>query len=734
MIAADRKLALNFFADSFIHSYSQMFFSDNRIFAYLILISSFVNPYSGFSGVFALTSGILIAWWLGFNKTYLQTGVYSFNSLMIGLVMGLYFNFSIQFFIIRFVISIFTTLLSKAIAIVFSKYNLPILAFPFLLSVWALIVALRTSHVVTLSQTGIFVNNELYSLGGIHLVEWFQQLDALPIPRWADAYFKSLGAIYFQYNIISGLLIAVGLLIYSRIAFTLSVIGFITGYYFFQFLNGTAEPLNYNFIGFNYILSAICIGGFFLIPSKKSYLLALLTAPIIAIMHTSMMVVFGYLQLPIYSLPFNVILIVLLLTLKYRTESNQLELVWIQQFSPEKNLYKHHNGKDRFSHQSYFPIHLPFFGEWYVSQGHDGNITHKEEWKYAWDFVVTDDMKKTFRLPGTSVNDFYCYNAPILAPADGYVYDLVDEIEDNPIGGVDLEHNWGNTLIIKHSDTLYSKLSHLRKGSFKVKPGDYVHKGEVVATCGSSGRSPEPHIHFQLQATPFVGSKTMKYPISYYVEKREADYLFHSFDFPEERSTISGIQITPTLKNAFDFIPGKELKFEVSTSDKSKKQLVKWEIFTDTYNHPYLYCHQSKAYAYFVNNGTVHYFTDFYGDKKSLLYQFYLGAYKILLGYYDRIEVSDVIPMSGFYSGAAKFLQDFIAPFHIYLKVEYSSKFKIADDLHPPTCVLIESTATVHAASGVLKKTDFEISVVQGKISSFRVTNNNQTISAQCIS
>ena len=730
------KPQLKFYSDSFINSYSQMFFSDNRIFAYLILLASFVNPYAGIAGAFAVMASIVLAQWLGFDKTFISSGSYSSNSLMVGLVMGLYFNFSIKFFVILFIVSLLCAVLSKAIAIVFAKNNLPILAFPFLLSVWVLLLALRSSTGISLNDKGLFINNELYSLGGIHLVLLYEKLDALALPRVVDAYFKSLGAIYFQYNIISGFIIAVGLLIYSRIAFTLSIIGFASGYFFFQYMNGSAEPLNYNFIGFNYILASICIGGFFLVPSKKSYLLALLVAPLIAVVHTSLGIVFGYLQLPIYSLPFNLMLLVLLLTLKYRSASNNLELVWYQQFSPEKNLYKHRNNIERFSNQSYFHIQLPFFGDWYVSQGNDGTITHLGDWKDAWDFVVTDDMRKTFRLPGNQLTDFYCYNAPVIAPAAGYVYNIIDEVDDNLVGDVDVQNNWGNTIIIKHADFLFSKISHIKRGSFKVKIGDYVHYGDLLANCGNSGRSPEPHIHFQLQATPHIGSKTLKYPISYFVEKKIDSYLFHSFDYPNERSTISGIQTTALLRNAFAFLPGEQIKFEVSAmneKDLSEKEIVRWEIFTDAYNSTYILCHNTQATAYFVNNGTLHYFTEFAGDKNSLLYHFFIGARKILLGYYDQMEVTDILPMSGFYSGASTFIQDFVAPFKIYLKGNYVSMFKSADDLNYPTHITISSSAKINSGEKILKVMSFEIELMKNKIQTFKVLSGNKTIVAECI-
>jgi hypothetical protein len=41
-----------------------------------------------------------------------------------------------------------------------------------------------------------------------------------------------------------------------------------------------------------------------------------------------------------------------------------------------------------------------------------------------------------------------------------------------------------------------------------VREGQVVKRGEVVGLCGNSGRSPRPHLHFQLQATPILGAAT----------------------------------------------------------------------------------------------------------------------------------------------------------------------------------------------------------------------------------
>ena len=65
----------------------------------------------------------------------------------------------------------------------------------------------------------------------------------------------------------------------------------------------------------------------------------------------------------------------------------------------------------------------------------------------------------------------------VLAPADGTIELVVDRIPDNMVGEVNLKENWGNTVIIKHDDHLYSSLSHLKEGSIRVREGDSSKRG-----------------------------------------------------------------------------------------------------------------------------------------------------------------------------------------------------------------------------------------------------------------
>jgi murein DD-endopeptidase MepM/ murein hydrolase activator NlpD len=74
----------------------------------------------------------------------------------------------------------------------------------------------------------------------------------------------------------------------------------------------------------------------------------------------------------------------------------------------------------------------------------------------------------------------------------------------------------GNAIIIQHSNREYSVLAFLKQASIRVKTGDKVIRGQVIAQCGSSGNATEPVIHYHLQDSPYL--QTAK-GIKFYFER-----------------------------------------------------------------------------------------------------------------------------------------------------------------------------------------------------------------------
>ncbi|NOY38623.1 MAG: peptidoglycan DD-metalloendopeptidase family protein [Chlorobi bacterium] len=720
------------FTEGILNSYAQIFFAKNPVLALALIAVSFLTLFSGLSGflavVFTLGTGLLFR----LDRKTLYSGVYGFNSLLVGLGLGLYFTPTPGYFLILFLASVLTLFIAVSLQGVIGKYGLPFLSIPFILGVWIILLATRQFENLGISERGIFRLNELYNIGGSWLVNFYESIHKWVFPSTMKLYFMSLGAIVFQPNVLAGILIATGLLCYSRIAFTLSLLGFYTAYLFYLLLGINLAETSYSYIGFNYILTAIALGGYFLVPSGWTYLWILLLTPLVAILTISADSVFNVFRLPVYALPFNLIVLLFLYVLKFRTGENlRLREVFIQQFIPEQNLYAYQNNLLRFDYRFAFSFRLPFWGKWKVSQGHNGVHTHKDEWKHAWDFEISDEEGKTFKGSGNQLADYYCYGKDVIAPAGGIVEEVVDDIDDNQVGDVNLIHNWGNTVVIRHADTLYSKLSHLRKDSVTVTRGQHIMAGEVVGKTGNSGRSPFPHLHFQFQATPYIGSKTIYYPFAQYLRYDKNIPDFKTYAIPVEDELVSNIDPNPLLKKALHLIPGQKLRFSVSGTVLHEEIILQAEA--DAYNQTWLVNQTTGSRAAFVSDDLQFYFTYYEGKRTDILYYFFLGLYRVPKGYYQDMEVRDTIPLHQVQKPRQRILQDFLAPFLLYHKAEFVLSYVDIDNPVLTQRIILSSRINLKRMHRESEGFAFSIVFESGTIQQIKVNTRHNNIILSCI-
>ncbi len=717
----------NILADAFkgiVNSYGQVFFSKNRILAAILLVVSFFDVYAGMAGVLAVvfTNSFAIA--IGLNKQKVSEGLYGFNSLLVGLGVGIYYQPGAEFYLVLFFISLMTLFITVGFEGVLGKYGLPYLSIPFLFGIWMVMIAAKGYSALDISERGIYNLNEMYTIGGMTMVKLYEWFNNLAIPESLRIYFKSLSAIFFQYHLFAGILIAGGLLFYSRIAFLLSLIGFYTAYYFYHFIGADITEISYSYIGFNYILTAIAVGGFFIVPSRQSIIWVILLTPLVAIILSSTAYIFSIFNLSVFSLPFNIVVILFIYVLKFRERNtDKLAAVTVQLYSPEQHAYSHKNYMQRFGNLPWIAMKLPFWGEWKVTQAHDGEYTHKNDWRQAWDFEIADEEGKIYDGSDKKLSDYYCFNKPVTAPFDGVIEEIEDGIEDNAIGDMNLQKNWGNSVVIKHDEKFYSQVSHLKNDSIKVEVDQSVKQGDIVAYCGNSGRSLVPHIHFQFQDNPSIGSKTIDYPISSFIENSNGLFSFETSAIPKKDQTISNITTNDLLKNAYHFIPGQVVQFEIEQDNK--KRQVNWKIESDIYNNTCFKCEETDAVAWFKELGNVFYFTHYNGKRNTLLYYFFLSSFKVVNAFYPNMQLSDEYPLSIFPNKFKLLVQDFCIPFFRFLKTRYVLNYESFDEAGK--LLTLKSSAKFGNGN---RQIDFDLSIGEKGITEFSISDSGEIIKA----
>ncbi len=97
--------------------------------------------------------------------------------------------------------------------------------------------------------------------------------------------------------------------------------------------------------------------------------------------------------------------------------------------------------------------------------------------------------------------EYAIFGHAIYAPCEGVVIRVEDWLPDLAPPQVDRAHMPGNLVIIECGDAgdVHVLLGHMRSGSVRVHPGDYVTTENQLGEVGNSGNSDEPHLHVHAQ-------------------------------------------------------------------------------------------------------------------------------------------------------------------------------------------------------------------------------------------
>ncbi len=138
---------------------------------------------------------------------------------------------------------------------------------------------------------------------------------------------------------------------------------------------------------------------------------------------------------------------------------------------------------------------LPVAGRWRVARTHYAMNPGTDQ-AFAVDLIV--DGATPEQTAGHANSEYPSYGRPILADGYGVIANAVDGVADNAVPTQNGKQPYGNFIVIDHLNGEFSLYAHLIPGSLRVHTGDPVAMGQTVASCGNTGFSTMPHLHYQI--------------------------------------------------------------------------------------------------------------------------------------------------------------------------------------------------------------------------------------------
>ena len=171
---------------------------------------------------------------------------------------------------------------------------------------------------------------------------------------------------------------------------------------------------------------------------------------------------------------------------------------------------------------------LPLKGEWFVIVDKTKHHQIKAGAAFAFD-LTKKEKEKMFKTDGKKLEDYYGWNQPVYAQADGVVIIVESKYPDIEIGKFGAFEG-ANVVSVNYGNGICGFYGHFKQNSIKVKVGDKVKLGDIIGYTGNSGASGQPHLHFTLMDLSGISLKG-RFDFQYQSENKWVDSIGQ--DLPE---------------------------------------------------------------------------------------------------------------------------------------------------------------------------------------------------------
>lgn len=299
------------FPDWILRGIGQVVFQNNPWSGLIILGAILYNSWIYFAVcLFGTVVATVTALALRADRALIANGLFGFNGALVALALVAFTSAdfrtgavpSIPMLVYIAFAAAMTSVAFSAIGGLLQPYRVAALTAPFVLVGWLFLFAVLR-----------FENIESGPLTKPVSPDEYQATAAYILPTWYMGIGNAVGQIFFQDNWITGYLIALGIAVNSRISAGMAVIAAAVAAGVAQLFGGAEGAIRDGLFGYNAVLTAIAVGGFFLVLNWASFCYALFGVVVATWLWASIAVFLTPIDMPVLTSTFVLVTWLLLL-------------------------------------------------------------------------------------------------------------------------------------------------------------------------------------------------------------------------------------------------------------------------------------------------------------------------------------------------------------------------------------------------------------------------------------
>lgn len=283
------------FLDCVLRGIGQVMFQNNSYAGLLFIIGIGYNSLLFAAAALVGTAvSTITAISLGADRALVRSGMFGFNGGLVGIAL-LYFLQPVPLtWVCVILAAACSAIVMAAMLTAFDAWKLPVLTAPF--------VFISLCFFLAVARFGRLESTSLLPTAGLPKAAVVEGV--VTASTIGEGLFSGIAQVFFQGNVVTGALFAVGLLVASRMAFAAALAGSLAGL-LVAWAMGAAEPaIRAGAFGFNSVLVAIALASVFLHPGWMTVaysLLAAIATPFVVAATTAALEPLG---MPALTLPF----------------------------------------------------------------------------------------------------------------------------------------------------------------------------------------------------------------------------------------------------------------------------------------------------------------------------------------------------------------------------------------------------------------------------------------------